>query len=150
MRLNKQEIAELFCVTPKTVGNWITNGLENHKDGRVVMIDVLAVHKFLIASYRQSLFGSDEEILDLDMERAKLARSQTTKNDLDIAKRTSGLLDLEEVRDVISSAIIRNRTHLLKLPAKISDRLNLDRGQGLMVSKLIEEVLEDMSIEVYE
>jgi len=149
MNLNKQETATLFRVSPTEVDRWIKAGLPCTRKGRSLQISIMDTHLYLMDRLKSEYIGEDDgEVLNLDNEKAKLAKAQSTRINIDIDQKRSELLDKEQIRKLISNTIIRNKTHLLKLAPKISDRLNLDRKGMQMISRMVEEVLEGMALEV--
>jgi len=149
MKLNKQETATLFRVSPTEVDRWIKSGLPCTRKGRSLQINIMDTHLYLMDRLKSEYIGEEDgEVLNLDNEKAKLAKAQSTRINIDIDQKRSELLDKTQIRTLISNTIIRNKAHLLKLAPKISDRLNLDRKGMQMISRMIEEVLEGMALGV--
>lgn len=97
-----------------------------------------------IAAYCEFMrFGEkpagDEEALDLNLEKAKLARAQTEGHNLKNAVLRSELLPLDDMEDVVSGLLNAVRTKLLALPTKAAPLL-----VGLMSAVEIRDLLTGM------
>lgn len=148
MRLSKTQIAELFRVSTRQLTRWMNDGLQFEKTGNKISIDVYDAHAFLLNKQRGEFLGNDDEgeLLELDLERARLAKSQRAKLDIGIAEMKKDLVSKEQITSLITNVIIRNKTHLTKLAPTIAGRLNLDREQAQMIQTMVENVLEEMCV----
>ncbi len=91
-----------------------------------------------------AMIDSDE--LDLQQERAKLAKKQTEKADLQINEMKGQLVDIELVKNSWAKQIIACRAKLLSLPTKMSSKVlavdSLEEVQQIIKSHIHEALHE--------
>ena len=86
--------------------------------------------------------GQAQEELNLQEERAKLAKAQTEKTQCETEKLKQNLVNAEDVVSEWSKYINNTRSKLLLLPTKMSKDL-----KGISETKDIERILEDAIFE---
>lgn len=77
--------------------------------------------------------------LDLAQERARLARAQTEKTDLDVQVRRHELVPVDQVENRWTGAVVSARTLLRSLPAKLAPRvagMNAEQTQELLQQEI--------------
>ncbi len=90
-------------------------GLEPERSGNKLLYDS--------AEALEAIFTTgtpDGDNLDLQQERAKLAKKQAEKAELQIAQMKGQLVDVDEVSEAWTKYISNCRAKLLSMPAKIS------------------------------
>ena len=111
MEVNRTQAADIFGVALTTIDDWRRRGCPSEKVGRAVVMDTKKVFKWLM---------TDGEELDLQQERAKLAKKQTEKTSLQVDQLKGVLVDAEEVKETWSKYISSCRAKLLALPTKLA------------------------------
>src|ERR1019366_10758332 len=110
-KLTRDELASFYHVTVRTVDRWITDECPRHADGT---FDPAKVFQWRLD--RAVADGS----LNLNAERAKLARAQTEKAELDLAERRGELIDLQVARREIRAICSAARDRLMGLPERLA------------------------------
>lgn len=135
--MNKSQLAESLGVSVQTVTAWCRRGcpsVEPGGRGRQWVFDVNQVQDWLD--------GREAEDLNLTEERARLARSQRRRIDLEVAQLEGRLIPAKEVEATWSDLVVNFRARLLGIPTRLAPQLVTmdDRRQ-------IEEVLRTVIYE---
>ena len=140
MIVNKRELADIFGVTERTIGNWSENGLKyDIKDGKKIYDTVKAIKWYI--DYKRPL-EVDLENMSLDEAdlRLKIAREKNLQ--LDIQKKKGQLIDVDKVDEILSnvaSIMINNlRQMVIRLPKNIQKRV--DNAIKETIHKIKEEI----------
>ncbi len=136
-KLDQTDIAEVHGVTSRTIREWGEQGLPRNPDGSY---DGPATIEWRIA---RSTGGA----LDLDQERARLAKEQADKTALENAQRRGELVDLNTIGEELGRALAAFRARLLGAANKLAPRVNPEdpaRAQQIIAAEL-EQVLTDLS-----
>lgn len=112
-RLTQKEVAEALDVTSRTIRDWADEGFPRNADGSYALKACIA---WLLAR-------STPEGLDLDQERARLAKEQADKHSLENAVRRGTLLEVEMVSKVWTGIFTALRARVLSLPTKVAAEL---------------------------
>jgi phage terminase Nu1 subunit (DNA packaging protein) len=112
MLLSVSELSEITGKDRRTIKRY-ADTLKAVKDGRA--------HKYESRELIPLLYGvsaADGEKLDLSQERARLAKLQGDKADLELKEMRGDLLRRDDVVSEVSEAIANCRAKLLNIPAK--------------------------------
>lgn len=89
-----------------------------------------------------------EEKLDYNTERAKLMRAKRENEEMDLKLKKNDLHTSEDIEQVMTDMLMRFRTRLMALPAKLSPKL-VKRADQKAIFKLlkgeIDEALQELS-----
>lgn len=123
LELTKQQVAQLCRVTVRTVTTWQSEPdfPQPERRGRVNIYDGAAVAEWWKTQEIGRLIeGDDGEFLDLNQERAKLARVQAHRQQLLLAKERGEAVAVEDVAGIVADQYSNVRARLLALPAKLA------------------------------
>lgn len=141
--LTRSELAVAFRVMPSTIIKWARAGMpvaDRGGRGRGAKYSLEAVVAWRVQSQTTSREGQEGEQLNLSVERARLARVQTSKAELEVAARQRELLPADEVRRVVGGAFHAVRVRLLALGRSVAERCLLAGTQG---AAAIQAVIDD-------
>lgn len=106
--VNQRQAAAFLGVTTRTFQRW---GWKPHaEEGRQKLFDLRE-----IAQKRYGDEAAQREVLDLTAERARLARAQAEKQELDLAERQGELIPAEAVVDTWADVLSAFRAKVLAL-----------------------------------
>ncbi|MEE4381937.1 MAG: terminase small subunit [Pseudomonadales bacterium] len=123
LELSKQDLADLLDVTPRTLTSWATEPdfPAPERRGRVNFYNATAVAAWHRNREIARLIDSDDgSMLDLAQERARLARVQTRRQELLLAKERGEAVAVEDVAAIVGDQFSNVRARLLALPAKLA------------------------------
>lgn len=89
-----------------------------------------------------------EEQIDYNTERAKLVRAKRVNQELELQLRKNEVHTSEDVEQVMTDMLIRFKTRLMSIPAKLSPILSKKKDQTEIFKLLkagIDEALEELS-----
>jgi len=134
--LNQRQLAQLLDVAPSTVARWPLEPIETR--GREKLYDPRAA---LAIRY------GDGEQLDLNQERARLARVQGERQALELAVRRGQLLEAGEVQATWENLLYNCRARLLALPSAAASRVAMTdpRTAGRILEGLVHEALAELA-----
>ena len=159
MRTNRSQACAIFGITKHEFDQCVAEGLEAHRSGSgrgmTWMVDTVHMHKFLAArAARKAASGgagpasvadtpdfAAANVIDLNIERAKLAREQRVGHELKNAEARGELLPAPDVVEGWQAAIARARSLLLGIPPSAAEELVLLSGDGVAA---VRERLADM------
>lgn len=141
IELNRTQIADLLGVTSRTVTAWQADAdfPQPERRGRTNFYDGAAV----VAWWRSReigrlIEGEDGSMLDLNHERARLAKVQTQRQTLLLHRERGELVAVADVAEAVGAELANVRAHLLSLPAKCAPLVHAaDTPQA------IREILDD-------
>ena len=137
MKVNRSKLAEIFGVALSTVDAWRRKGCPHEKEGNAIILDTQKVFTWY----------TDGEELDLNKERAKLAKKQREKLTLEIAEKEGHVVSIDQVVDVQTSMISACKTRLLAIPNKAAAAVlsagSLPEIQDILNAE-IKEALEEL------
>ena len=132
----RKEIAAAFETSPLRITKWTAAGMpvaERGGRGRESRYSVPAVIAWRVESELQRLArtapaagdggAAPASAINLGIERAKLARVQTRKAELEVRKREGELLEAADVARMIALVVLAIRSKLLALPQVMAERL---------------------------
>jgi phage terminase Nu1 subunit (DNA packaging protein) len=138
---NQRDTAKIFNVTVKSLQGWPIK--PRKREGREVLYylpDVIA--------YRVARADATREKLSLEQERALLAKAQTEKINLELAKVKGEIVDVDLIYLCLSRVLIDMRTRLLGIPTKAAPLLIGCKSIHLMkdeIEKHVHEALEQLA-----
>lgn len=89
-----------------------------------------------------------EEQIDYNTERAKLVRAKRVNQELELQLRKNEVHTSEDIEQVMTDMLIRFKTRLMSIPAKLSPILSKKKDQTEIFKLLkagIDEALEELS-----
>lgn len=116
--------AAMADTTPRTIRAWIRGeGLPilragNRGPGQAAVIDAVGFVRWLVA--RRTTAEGD---LDLDQERARLAKAQADKTEQEVELRAGRMLDAGDVDQWVAGMINTAKQRLLEIPASVAARV---------------------------
>ena len=149
--ITRTELASDLGVNPITITKWQGEGLPVAvRGGRGVesKYRMAEVWRWGLARERaRAGAGGAGADMSLPVERAKLARVQTRKADLEIRKREGELLEATEVMRLLAQAVLAIRSGILRLPTTIAGAIVacVQRGGGAPdITALLRPACEDL------
>ncbi len=164
---SKGDIAAALNVTFNTVSAWEKKGLRplvpgDPKRSQPTLFDSMSVWEFRLAQELakhlprgDDPLGEDDdprrlssEFLNLDQERARLAREQRLKLEMENAKSREELLPAAEVRAAREHVYGNLRARLLSTPAKLAPLVASETNRALcarLIEDAIYEALQELS-----
>ena len=88
--------------------------------------------------------GSKDPKLDLGQERAKLAKAQTAKTELEVSVLAGKLIKVEDVQNEWSAHIVAFRSKILSIPSKVGQLVH-DTKIEERVREFCHEALEELT-----
>lgn len=141
--LTRTELADTFGVMPSTIIKWVRSGMpvaERGGRGRGAKFRLLDVEAWRLQSQKPNTDGDNEQPVNLSLERARLARAQTSKAEIEIAAKQRELLPADEVRRVVGGAFHAVRVRLLALGRSVAERCAVAAQQS---TAAIQAVIDD-------
>lgn len=156
MIVGQKELAECLGVTPKYITEWQQRDsnplpvVEFGGRGRRAQYDVAACVAWRIDEVvRQRVTASaDGEFINLDHERARLARAQANKTEIEVSVLRAELIPKEAVARVQGQMISNTRSRVLSLPVKAAPILINRRNENdikTILTELVHEVLGELA-----
>ncbi len=131
------EFAEIFNVTPKCVRDWIADGLPVVKAGKRGAGN--ESHIDLEAGVRW-YFEADRQLLELNQQRARLAKEQADKTAMDNTVKRGELLSVRTVEIEIGRMFSSMRAKLLGLPTKLAPRVAREKTPARCLDLMTTEI----------
>jgi len=137
-RLTQQQLAAVFGVTPRTVRDWTAAGMPRNADGSYqarACIDWHVARKL----------GPDG--LDLNAERARLAKAQADKTEIENEVRAGRLLEQDRVIREVGDMLAAFRARVLAIPGAVAQRVphHLAGRVQAELRRLIHEALTELA-----
>lgn len=146
--LTRSELAEAFQINPGVITRWQQDGLPVAQRGgpaRGSKYDLAAC----LAWWQQKQLGKfsagNGQAISLEVERAKLARAQTEKAELDAQARKGQLLAAEEVREAWTAIMTAVKSKLLAIPRALAPQLVNITDAAVIEARLRAKVHEALS-----
>lgn len=92
--------------------------------------------------------GGPEEMVDYNTERARLVRAKRENEELELSLRKREVHRSEEIEKVMSDMLIRFKTRLMAIPAKLSPILSRKKDQTeifKLIKAAIDEALDELA-----
>lgn len=117
------EVAAALGVNDRTVGDLVSRGILPDAPGRGQW-DIAACTRAYIAHLREQAAGrAGDGELDLVEERARLAKEQADRHEMENAVRRGELLERAHVDAAVIGAFARVRARLLAIPSKLAPQV---------------------------
>lgn len=143
--MNRAEIAELFGVSTNTVTAWISKGCPVEQEGGRGVSYVLDPAKVMKWQIEQKTVR--EEDLNLQQERAALARAQRIKTELETMVRRSELVEASAVTATWQGMVGNMKSRLLGIPIGAAPKLAKESTPD-GCRKIIEDMIRDCLTEL--
>lgn len=146
MIVNKRQLADVFGVAEETITQWTKAGLpvkvarKGSKGNEYVVADCI---RWYVA--RES---GGEGALDLTQERARLAKAQADKTELEAEELRGDLARYEDISTHWTRQTAACRSRLLVIPTKIAPIIrsaSTDKEASSIIEREICEALEELS-----
>ena len=151
IEMSKSKLADLLGVTPRTLTTWATEPdfPRPERRGRANAYDAGAVVQWWRTREIARLIDSEDgELLDLNQERAKLARAQASRQQLILAHERGDAVLVADVAASVGAVLTTVRAHLLSLPSKCAPAVHvaetLPETQAIL-DKAVHEALSELS-----
>jgi phage terminase Nu1 subunit (DNA packaging protein) len=141
VELNGEQLAEAFGVARSAVTAWVRRGCPHQKRGRqyvFVLRDVLA--------WKEEQRRLAAEDLELTQERARLARAQTEKTELEVRRLKGELIPRQEVERAWGNMIAAFRARMVAIPTKLAPRVS--GATPVEAKALLEEAIHEALAEL--
>lgn len=150
MHVNKRELAEVFGASQPAIDKWHDQGLpilERGGPGKSNRYDTAEVHRWLLerAAARADRHASS---LDLNAERARLAKAQADRYELELEHRRGEIVDTIEAMEAWGEVVQNVRARLLAIPSKAAPMLVGLKHPALAQAALttfVHEALEELA-----
>lgn len=103
-------------------------------------------HEYI--NYLRKNNPDSETSVDYNTERAKLVRAKREAQELELRLRREELHEAAEIEQVMTDALVKFKTRLMAMPAKLSPILAKKKDQTeifMIIKKAIDETLEELS-----
>lgn len=146
MIVNKRELAKIFGVAEETITQWMKAGMPikaQRKGTRGNEYETVDCIRWYL--HRDS---SGAGALDLNQERARLAKAQADKTELEAAELRGELARYEEISTHWTRQTAACRSRLLVIPSKVAPRVRVagtDSDAASVIQSEICEALEELS-----
>lgn len=140
---NQKTAASYFGISVQHFQRW---GYEPvRKQGRSTLYDVRAIQNDL-----DDRSDETREQLDLTAERARLAKEQADKTEMENRLRRGELAEFAEIEKVVISVIHATKAKILAIPAQLSRYLEHQTSQNIeaQLNDALHDALEDLSAQV--
>lgn len=142
--------------TSKAVAAWLDiseRRVRQLRDEKVIteirpgLYDLKTVnHQYI--NYLRKNNPESESAIDYNAERAKLVRAKREAQELELQLRRNEVHTTEDVEQVMTDTLVRFKTRLMAIPAKLSPILSKKKDQTeifKLLKSAIDEVLEELS-----
>lgn len=142
--------------TSKAVAKWLDiseRRVRQLRDEKVIteirpgLYDLKTVNRQYI-NYLRKNNPESESTIDYNAERAKLVRAKREAQELELQLRRNEVHTTEDVEQVMTDTLVRFKTRLMTIPAKLSPILSKKKDQTeifKLLKSAIDEVLEELS-----
>ncbi len=103
-------------------------------------------HEYI--NYLRKNNPDSEASIDYNTERAKLVRAKREAQELELRLRREELHEAAEIEQVMTDTLVKFKTRLMAIPAKLSPILAKKKDQTeifMIIKKAIDETLEELS-----
>lgn len=119
--VNKKQTAIFFGIATQSLDGWMSRGCPHEKKpGRQAVLFYLPE----VVAWRYSgKVDGDNNVLDLQAERARLAKEQADKTAMENARIRGELVPVQAVRQLLEAVLSTFKTRVLALPSKLAPLL---------------------------
>ena len=142
---DKNAVAKFLDMTPKNVEKLTEKGVLQPKQGKLYSL-VEANHAYINFLRQQN--PDTEEVVDLNEERAKLAKAKRLKAELELELERGDLHRSEDVKRIMTATLINFKSRLSAIPAEEADKLASMTDKAkifLYLNDKIKEALTELS-----
>lgn len=142
---DKNAVAKFLDMTPKNVERLTRKGILQTKRGNLY---ALSETSRAYIQYLRDRNPESQEGVDLNEERAKLARTKRLNEELDLAVKKGELHKSEDIERVMAAMLINFKSRLSAIPAEEADRLATMTDKTkifLYLNDRIKEALNELS-----
>lgn len=142
--------------TVKAVANWLDlseRRVRQLRDDKIIteykpgLYDLkTANHQYI--NYLRKNNPESESSIDYNAERAKLVRAKREAQEMELQLRRKEVHTTEDIEQVMTDTLVRFKTRLMAIPAKLSPILSKKKDQTeifKILKNAIDEVLEELS-----
>jgi phage terminase Nu1 subunit (DNA packaging protein) len=129
-RLSQQDVADMHGVDVRTVRRWDEEGHPRRTDGTYVAAK----------SIEWRLARLNLGALDLDGERARLAKLQADRLQVDLRARSGDLLQRDRLEQAWSMSLAACRDSLLGIPRRLANELVGEQDDRVIARRIDEEI----------
>ena len=150
--LSKSELAAAFGVSLPTVDAWVLRRMPYRQRGSrgqpwaFHLPDCIAWRIEDVIAHR--IEKSEGQALDLNYERARLAKAQATKTEREIAIMDRKLIPAEQVESVWGGMVSAFRARILALPSRVAPQVAAESDPhtvDAMLTDVVHEALTELS-----
>lgn len=148
MRVNQQQLAEIFGKSPVTINNWQNAGMPVAKQGARGSsneYDTAAVYEWL-----EKRNKATPKTKDLETERTRKVKIEASLASLDLAVRQGELISVADVEKEWVGQVMRMKARLRGIPARTATQLVM-MGETAeveaLLSRVIDESLDELATE---
>lgn len=137
----KKDAAAFFGVSVQALDGWFTRGCpiaEQDSHGRIKAVDLSAMARWRVEKAEGNL----------DADRARLARAQAERTELELAELRGLVVRTDEVAAAWTNEIARARTRLLAMPNKLGPlcrSVPTDAAAAGLIEAEVLQALEELS-----
>lgn len=117
---DKNAVAKFLDMTPKNVERLTEKGILQKKQGNLYSL-VEVNHAYI--KYLRDRNPETEEAVDLNEERAKLAKAKRLKAELELQVEKGELHRAEDVEKIMTATLINFKSRLSAIPAEEAEKL---------------------------
>jgi phage terminase Nu1 subunit (DNA packaging protein) len=154
--MSRYDLGDALGVNYRTISRWERDGMPVEvpgDHGRPTQYSLPKVVAWRRAREVSLAAGSGEDggRISLEIERAKLARQQARRTELDVRKREGGLVERAVTTAAWDEIVLTIRTRLLALPAELADACTAAAQAGgaaaveVVLRRAIHDVLTELS-----
>jgi hypothetical protein len=142
--LTRRDLAAACGVSARTITDWVAAGLPVTRAGRALAFDCVAVIGWLAqrATHQASR-------LDLNQERANLARVQAERQSLALAREKRAVIGIKVAADHWINHLLIARSRLLSLPNQLAAECAADADARMalrtVADRIVRRVLTELS-----
>ncbi len=139
---DKNAVAKFLDMTPKNVERLTEKGVLQPKQGKLYSL-IECSHAYI--GYLRQQNPDTEGAVDLNEERAKLARAKRLKAEMELAVEEGKLHDAEDIKKVMTAMLINFKTRLSAIPAEEAEQLATMTDKAKIFLHLNDRIKEALS-----
>lgn len=148
MKLTRKQVARLFDISIRTVTTWQADPAfpKPTKEGGVNHYDGPAVLRWWRDREIASLIETDDgALLDLDQERARLAKAQRERVELELRVRREELVGAAAVRRQLARSSQAVRDGILAVPHRVAPVVAAETDPDKVFARLVDELVSSLT-----
>lgn len=145
--LNRQQVADTFGVTAKTVGAWIKEGcptVSEGKSGKAWKLNSAEVHTWLVG---RATKDDGKKPATLEQTRQRKLAAEAELAEIELRRARAELVPLDEVIAVARSEYSLIRTRICSLPGKVAPKIDPARAAEIQntINDEVDEILAELT-----